>query len=409
MSRLHSPDNRAFDQPVAELHTTLVRLEELLGSVHVVAVEDQVYVNDIRIRADEKASSLRELSGELQHHNVGGLTFQAALDDTGIRTLVGALGAPPERQGPRAALARALLAGGVEGVELEGRYRFRLAGEAVAEQLAERELREIVPRVIAAVDEAFQNLAAGRVPNPLPLRRLVSELLRHDLGVEEIWHDPKDASPWALHAFRVAHLSLLLGGALGLPESLLQDLGVAALYHDAGYAAAEVQGAAAGEAFAAHVAAGARMMLRQKGFHEAKARRVLALLHHHRDASDAEAQPTLLARILRIAEDYDTLARRSRKLTPTMALALMRKWAGTRYDPVLFQLFLNILGAYPPGSLLQLPDGRVVRSASLVRGPDTFAAPLGRCLRLAGGAPAPANLPLVDTKGAGKLQVLAQG
>src|SRR5512141_244860 len=50
MSRLHSPDNRAFDQPVAEVRTTLVRLGEILGAVHLVAVEDQVYVNDIRIR-----------------------------------------------------------------------------------------------------------------------------------------------------------------------------------------------------------------------------------------------------------------------------------------------------------------------------------------------------------------------
>src|SRR5512143_593159 len=71
MTRLHSPDNNAFNKPVEDLHTTLVQLTELLGSVHLVAVEDQVYVNDIRIRAGEKVSSLRELGTELERHNAG--------------------------------------------------------------------------------------------------------------------------------------------------------------------------------------------------------------------------------------------------------------------------------------------------------------------------------------------------
>ena len=109
--------------------------------------------------------------------------------------------------------------------------------------------------------------------------------------------------------------------------------------------------------FERHGAAGARLMLRQRGFNEAKMRRVLAILQHHRDAND-RLRPGLFGRILRVAEDYDTLARRSGKLSPTVALALMLKWAGTRYDTVLLQILINALGAYPPGSLLKLPAGR---------------------------------------------------
>ena len=110
MSRLHSPDNRAFDQPVAEVHTTLVRLGEILGAVHLVAVEDQVYVNDIRIRGSDKASSLRELGNELHRHNVGGITFHEPLDDAGVRSLVRAprrsAGGPGAAQRSRARARR---------------------------------------------------------------------------------------------------------------------------------------------------------------------------------------------------------------------------------------------------------------------------------------------------------------
>jgi hypothetical protein len=402
MSRLHSPDNRAFDQPVAEVHTTLVRLGEILGAVHLVAVEDQVYVNDIRIRGSDKASSLRELGNELHRHNVGGLTFHEPLDDAGVRSLVRALGGTPAAREPRGALGHALAEAGVVSVELQGRFRFRTAREAAG---GAEDARPIVPRVLAAAEEAFANLAAGRVPNPLPLRRIVSELLRRDLASEELWREPAAAAPWPMHAYRVCLGALVVGRALGLPESTLQDLGTAALYHDGGYGTDEARACAPDDAFAVHAAAGARTMLRQKGFHEAKIRRVLALLHHHRDASDTPPPP-LLARVLRVAEDYDTLSRRTGRLSPSMALALMAKWSGTRYDAVLLQLLLNALGAYPPGTLLQTEDGRVFRSAAPARGPDAFAAPLARLVRGPGGAAADDDAPLVELRGAGKLQVL---
>lgn len=402
MTRLHSPDNSAFNKPVEDLHTTLVQLSELLGSVHLVAVEDQVYVNDIRIRAGEKASSIRELGAELYRHNAGGITFHLPLDGPGIRALIGALSAPPFPVEPRNSLARALHAAGISGIELQGRFRFRMASEETGEK---SDPRDFVSRALAATDEAFQNLAAGRVPNPLPLRRLVTELLERGAAIEELWVDPAEASPYALHQLRVAQLSLLVGREIPLPQSVLQDLGVAALYHDCGYAAGAAASDGALVSFERHGGAGARLIIRQRGFHEAKMRRVLAVLQHHRDAND-RLHPGLFGRILRVAEDYDTLARRSAKLSPTMALAVMLKWAGTRYDAVLLQLLVNALGAYPPGTLLRLEDGRIVRSAAPARGPETFAQPLARCLRLADGSPASAGLPLVDLRGGGQVQLL---
>jgi hypothetical protein len=402
MTRLHSPDNSAFNKPVEELHHTLVQLQDLLGSVHLVAVEDQVYVNDIRIRAGEKTSGIRELGAELERHNVGGITLHLPLEGKEIRALIGLVGASPAPHEPRNALARALHAAGVTGLELASRFRFRMASETTLET---SDPRDFVSRALAATDEAFQNLAAGRVPNPLPLRRLVSELLERDPASEELWVEPAESPPYALHQLRVAQLALLVGREIGLAPSLLQDLGVAALYHDCGYAAGGAGSGGVGVSFEHHAAVGARLLLRQRGFHEAKMRRVLAVLQHHRDAGE-RPHPGLFGRILRVAEDYDSLARRSGKLSPTMALAVMLKWAGSRYDAALLQLLINALGAYPPGTLLQLPDGRVVRAAAPARSAEAFAAPLARCLRLADGSPAAADLPLLDLAGLGHPRVL---
>ncbi len=54
LTRVHSPDNKAFDMPVAEFAKALAALIELLGTVHLVTVEDQIYVNDVRIRTEAR-------------------------------------------------------------------------------------------------------------------------------------------------------------------------------------------------------------------------------------------------------------------------------------------------------------------------------------------------------------------
>jgi HD-GYP domain-containing protein (c-di-GMP phosphodiesterase class II) len=402
MTRMHSPDNSAFNKPIADLHTALVELQELLGSVHLVAVEDQVYVNDIRIRSGDKASSIQELGAELQRHNAGGLTFHLPLEADAIRSLIGCLSEAPAASEPRNSLARALHAGGVRGLELQGRYRFRMASEETRET---SDPRDFVTRALTATDEAFQNLAAGRVPNPLPLRRIVTELLERGFAAEELWLERPSAPPYAFHQLRVAQLALLVGRALALPPSVLQDLGTAALYHDCGYAAGGAGSTGVAVGFERHALAGARLMLRQKGFHEAKLRRLVSILQHHRDASDPLGV-SLFGRVLRVAEDFDTLSRRAGSLPPTHALAVMLKWAGTRYDPVILQLLVNALGAYPPGTLLRLPDGRVARSALPAANAEAFAHPVARCLRLADGSAAPADLPLLDLRGVAPLHVL---
>ncbi|MCG6924324.1 MAG: hypothetical protein LJF30_03265 [Acidobacteria bacterium] len=399
MTRMHSPDNHAFDRPVEELHVTLVHLNEILGAVHLVAVEDQIYVNDIRIRTGEKATGIQELGGELQRHNVGGLTFHQPLEDPAIRALIGCLGNEPAPAEPRTALARALEAASVDGVELQGRFRFRLAGEE-RQEVTDR--RDVLTRALAATDEAFQNLAAGRVPNPLPLRRIVTELLERDLGDPELWGDLPEGPPFARHHVRVARLALLVGREAGLSQSVMQDLGVSALYHDCGWATGAGAPSLSPEG---HPTAGAWLLLRQKGFHEAKTRRLLATLEHHRDAN-VRPHPGLFGRILRIVEDYDTLSSRGGPHSPTMVLARMLGAAGTRYDAVLLQLLINALGAYPPGTLLRLEDGSVVRVAAPTRGADAFAHPLARRLRLRDGSPAPPDEPLIDLKDAGKLTLL---
>ena len=111
------------------------------------------------------------------------------------------------------------------------------------------------------------------------------------------------------------------------------------------------------------------------------------------DPSAAET-PSLFARILRIAEDYDLLvsARPGQvPLPPLSALAVLWEGRGPEYDAVLIAVFVQAMGLYAAGSVLELNDGRWALSVSGGRDGERFAWPVVRLVsrpgRPAGGAP----------------------
>jgi hypothetical protein len=380
-SRLYSEDNDTMDVPAREFAAVLKSLLELLGAVHLVSVEDQVFVNDVRLRVRPQEQAVVDaLVYELQRHQVGGLSFHAPLGTAAVKLLVRALAAPAGDP-PRAALARRLKL--VREVEAFGRYRFRVSGERA---VLARSYDEIARRAAAITREALAGLGAGRLPHPLPVRRAIVELVDALPGNE----DRAAAAPLRrsgvgggeAHLGSVCHLALLLGRALGLPEAALADLGVAAMLHDVGYVA--------GAGLATHSSAGLRLLVRQRGFHEGKIRRLRVVLEHHLPAHGPGETPSIFARILRIADDYDVLTatRPGRPaLPPPTAQGAMWAARGSLYDGDLLALFVQTLGLYPPGSLLELSDGRWVVSVSGGRDEARFAWPQTRVVRAPDGSP----------------------
>ena len=395
MGRVHAPDNHAFDQPVVDLHRTLEALSGLLGSVQLVTVEDQIYLNDVRMKA--AANPGHDLGAELHKQNVGGITFHGEVSPPHLRRFVGLLAQKPAPVHPRNALTAALRAEDIRNVELFGIYRFRLSEDETGGD----DPLSVVRRLVAQVEDTWDILAKGRQANVLALRRLVVDLLGVGPANEALWlAELPHASPHGFHAFKVTQLVLLLAQAVGLPPGLCQDFGVAAMTHDVGYAAP----GQADPSFEGHPMAGARALLRQLGFHEAKVRRAFGALYHHADMDSAGRRTPLVGRMLRLAEDYDTMIRPGGGgLTPPDALGHLAGGANRNYDPVLTQLLINTLGQFPPGTYLGLEDGRIVKSCSCVRSPELFAKPRAVVVRSADGS-APAHREIIDLVNEGKVR-----
>lgn len=385
MTRFHDVNNMAFETPLRDLERSLAALRDLLGLVQVIMVEDQVYVNDQRLRLDDRVDPDDGFAAMWLRHEVGGLNLHATLTmEQWKRVVVRAMGEAAAEH-PRPNLQVKLEGEGLNALELLPVFRFRMKDE---HRRLDQDAGAIMHRAAGVIDGLWAGLASGRAANPLPVRKMINELVDLPAQSEEegIARSRVDKNTHAVsrHSSQVAALAVLIGRELGLPETVLADLGVTACYHDLGYATDE-DGFA--PPFSRHGTAAVRSLLAQRGFHEARIHRMLACLEHHRPyrASDATS---LFARIIHIADDFETLTRLrpgGALMSPPTALARMYAAKGLEYDPVLLQLFVNRVGRYPPGSIVELDDGRWVLVLSGVRSDELFDQPYAEVVRLADG------------------------
>ena len=404
MARTHALNNAAFDDPVREFAAALYRLQDLLGPVTLQCVERHIYVNDLRLRFDRILEPSISLGDDLRKHGVGGITFNEPLSDDEVRSLIRFVFGPAAPVQPRSSLQARLAAAGMRSLQLHPVFRYRISGEEYQEPSVE--FADVYRASAGAIATVFASVGAGRLPSPLPVRRFVQQLIdasrSKDVVAEALAAEPS-APLFARHTLMVTNLALLLGRSAALPDGSLADLGVAATFHDLGFCMRET---GVTVPFERHGRAGLPVLLRQRGFHRAKLRRILAVVEHHRAATDPGGVPSLYARIIHIADDYDILTRprsgRGPVLSTPDCLARMAAQSGKAYDPLLMQIFVNAMGRFPPGAILRLADGHVVISASAVRSPETFGAPLGRVLQRPDGS-VPEAIEYLDLMGAAKV------
>jgi putative nucleotidyltransferase with HDIG domain len=180
-----------------------------------------------------------------------------------------------------------------------------------------------------------------------------------------------------VHGVNVSVLSLLLGKTLGLRSDVLQDLGTAALLHDIGKPGLEISTSANAlnqgsdrmplreTAYARHVGESVALAL-SMGYPPSV---TTAIAQHHEWADGSGFPLGLLAtdmdiagQILALANNFERLCNlplQGNEMTPHEAMAALYGQYRQRYAPDVLKAFVQTLGVYPPGSLVELSDGRM--------------------------------------------------
>ena len=178
------------------------------------------------------------------------------------------------------------------------------------------------------------------------------------------------------HSVNVAILSVCLGHRIGMSRVSLSRLGLSGLFHDLGKIDVPKRilnkpGRLEDKEFAImqnHSMNSVRRIVRLRASYEKKAWILLGPFEHHLryDLSGYPRTPrnkplSLIGRIVAIADVYDAVTSpriyRRTAMSPDQALGLMLEGSGTAFDPILLKVFINMLGVYPVGTVLQLDNG----------------------------------------------------
>ena len=174
------------------------------------------------------------------------------------------------------------------------------------------------------------------------------------------------------HSVNVAILALAIGSALSRDYRFLTSLGTGALLHDVGKmqmdpAILNKRGPLTSEEWEemrCHPQLGARTAVLSPGLDRSA---MVCILEHHM-RYDGEGYPQALparpqhlaSRIVAVADAYDAMTSVRSYSGARMqdeAMSIILKMAGNALDPSIVRLFVNVLGYYPPRSVVLLNTG----------------------------------------------------
>jgi len=261
---------------------------------------------------------------------------------------------------------------------MTARRRAELADQQVRLDRCERGFTEVSRQLRQILQNARAHPVQAREVAEAQIDGMVGQVLEsEDVAIRLL--SEKAGQETTLHPMNVGVLSILLGRSLGLDPASLRQLGVGALLHDIGKlelpdrlrwrdsAATAVERRLYQEHPVHGLALGRRMGLPTE---------VLEIIAQHHEQADGRGYPAglkgeaigPLVRVVALVNQYDNLcnpANPAQAFTPHDALALIFARQREAFDATTLAAFIRMMGVYPPGSVLQLNDGRHAMVASV--------------------------------------------
>ncbi len=414
-AQLYEPDNKILNEPIQRLSGILDEI--LTGRPHFAfqGTDENVFINGQRLRVDG-TTYLKHIDflKLLAARQVSGMVFSRTLDADQMKDALYAL-ARFDRESAaafeevRASLQHRGLAQAIEltrlakqapqrrftRVQVERRV-FAIRSYAKAMLL----LRLYIKHINDAVQRGYYHLKLQRA-----VQDLVTVCLEHGWKYFGLVNAKRHEDYLYNHSTNVAVAALVMGVQLGLRRLRLAELGMAAILHDLGKAflpkeLLEKPGTFTEDDRARlreHPLLGVEALLRVRQYNEALLKRIMVICEHHQMLGEA-ADPHLYSRIIAAAEAFDALTsdRPHRPAyLPDDAIRILLQMAGTRLDRDVVHAFVQTVGLYPSGSLVELSTGEQALVFHPNSDPREWKSPVVRILRDKSGAEVP-RAPLVD-------------
>ncbi len=330
---------------------------------------------------------LEGLSELFRRQGIGRMAISRGVRRWELRALVGALNARQETLEAEGGIETLLAKEAVQNIEAAP-----LSGDAGTGPTGSA---RTVPTLSRAWEVYSANLENMHQPKGRLEHGIDTDSITHAVALASDLADVVEAQPQAFsllhtlknhddysytHSLNVAMLSLTIARWLELPHEALTQVALAAILHDIGKVMVpdgvlNKPGKLTDEEWEVmqrHGDDGARMLLESPADDLAFVVAYEHQLAYDEQHTDYGRWPLhLVSELVCLADVYDAL--RSNRpyrdaLAPDVAMRIMEKDATDKFDAELFAGFRRMLGYYPPGTCLQLSDGRiaVARSTNLL-------------------------------------------
>ncbi|MFQ5959837.1 MAG: HD-GYP domain-containing protein [Candidatus Methylomirabilales bacterium] len=370
---LYSPTHPAA---AAAFQNLANAFEKLLGSrdrITFGVLHGTLVLNGVPLTA--KPDLFRTLVTRLQNGEIQGITLLKGCTLDELRHLVELLGRNVKRveleeELKKRDVSRVLLV--QVGQDGPGQQR---KPEAVDERVG---AGAIYSRALQTTRKVFQEMRLGKVPSLGEVQRTVEDLVGGILkGKQSLMALTmiKSYDEYLFnHSVNVGILTIALGETLELDGKALHELGLGALLHDVGKINIPEEIIRAPrkltdeefEIIKRHPVDGVKI-LEEMGVQSEVALRVTK--EHHIDFDGRgyprlgpDEQPHSYSMMVHIADTYDamtTVRTYSGAADPNQAISRMKKLAGTAFNPLTVDSFVEMLGIYPPGTAVRLTTGEI--------------------------------------------------
>jgi HD-GYP domain-containing protein (c-di-GMP phosphodiesterase class II) len=373
IARVFQTKSQTLYQHAKKMHQFLSELFKEFKEIELSITDNHLFFNDEIAQVEMGIMGrYRSLIHDLKTLSIGSIKFEKSSELEEIVSFLCTLGL-------NLATSKHAFSKLLEDLEKEGIKSIKIKRIENTEQ-KDGILRSIRKEALSSLLDSISFLKKTSVEeetNIYEARRLVrnfSELLFKERSYLIALTIIKDIGSYTFnHSANVCILSIAMGIELGLSRKDLLELGIAALFHDLGKI--DIPGDILNkpdtlthieyEKIKQHPYLSSERIIFLKGIDEVPVFALRGIMEHHLDYSGAgypdlsTKKPTLFARIIRIVDSYDamTTPRIYQDVrSPFEALKYIIK-SKDIYDPSLVKVFLDIMGIYPPGSIVLLKGG----------------------------------------------------
>jgi HD-GYP domain-containing protein (c-di-GMP phosphodiesterase class II) len=406
----HYPEGHPAVKPPLEDTAAAVRNVDEAGIEPILGLQGEfLFLGGQRLKPQAGGfEAFAHLMGSMRKFGIGSIAFGRTVAESSVEHLGRILGevAPPDTGEAFDRFTNLLDEKGAADIQVR-----KLVEEEVDKEEDEKRrerAKAIYAQTLNVVSDVMDEVKLGKSlrlrKSKRIVQRMVDSLLEAEtnlLGLTTIKsHDEYTFN----HSVNVGILSMAIGQRIGLSRNTLADLGMSALFHDIGKSCVPLDvlnkpaefSEEEWEVIRRHPVHGVLELLRLKGMDALSARIIMGAFEHHLgydltgypDVPDFRGQ-SLFGRVICLADCYDAMTS-SRvydrtAMAPEKVMKAMLDMGGTRFDPVLMKVFVNIVGIYPQGTLCRLDTGElavVVRSSA---DPEMWDRPTVKIIGSAGG------------------------